>query len=132
MKKLFALILVFLAFVCLAPSVMAEGWTWTSSDESVVHVWPDGSLVVRGVGTAVLTGTAQDESESTVTISITVPEVYAAASSEMPYIGNTNTKKFHRFNCASVNDIKEVNKASIASREEAIDKGYKPCGRCDP
>ena len=132
MKKLFALILVFLAFVCLAPSVMAEGWTWTSSDESVVHVWPDGSLVVRGVGTAVLTGTAQDESGNTVTISITVPEVYAATSSETPYIGNLNTKKFHRFNCASVNDINVINKISFPSREEAVDEGYKPCGRCDP
>ena len=88
--------------------------------------------MVTGVGTATLTGTEQDDSGNTVTIIITVPEVYAAASSEAPYIGNTNTKKFHRFNCASVNDIEEGNKASIASREEAIDKGYKPCGRCDP
>lgn len=129
MKKVFALMLVMLMLV---PAAMAEGWSWTSSDESVVHVWPDGSLVVRGVGTAVLTGTAQDESGNTVTFSITVPEVYAAASSEMPYIGNRNTKKFHRFNCASVNDIKEGNKASIATREEAIEQGYAPCGRCDP
>jgi hypothetical protein len=129
MKKIFVLVLVMLSLV---PAAMAEGWTWTSSDESVVHVWPDGSLVVRGVGTAALTGTAQDESGNTVTISITVPEVYAAASSEMPYIGNGNTKKFHRFNCASVNDIKAGNKVSIETREEAIEQGYAPCGRCDP
>lgn len=124
--------LVFLILMAMTSVAIAEGWTWTSSDEKVIHVWPDGSLVVKGVGTATLTGTAQDGSESTVTISITVPEVYAAASSETPYIGNVNTKKFHRFNCASVNDINEGNKAYIASREEAIDKGYKPCGRCDP
>lgn len=129
MKKIFVLVLVMLALV---PAAMTEGWSWSSSDESVVHVWPDGSLVVRGVGTAVLTGTAQDESGNTVTITLTVPEVYAAASSEMPYIGNRNTKKFHRFNCASVNDIKAGNKVSIETREEAIEQGYAPCGRCDP
>lgn len=126
-KRIFVVILALLA---LASSAMAEGWSWISSDENVIHVWPDGSLVVKGVGTADLTGT--DESGNTVTISITVPEVYAAASSETAYIGNVNTKKFHRFNCASVNDIKAGNKVSIASREEAIDDGYKPCGRCNP
>ena len=129
MKRIAA---IFLILISLASFAVAEGWTWASSDESVIHVWPDGGIVVTGVGTATLTGTAQDESGNTVTISITVPEVYAAESSETPYIGNRNTKKFHRFNCASVNDINAVNKTSLASREEAIDKGYKPCGRCDP
>ena len=124
--------IVFMVLMLFASSALSEGWLWTSSDESVIHVWPDGSLVVKGVGTATLTGTAQDGSESTVTISITVPEVYTAASSETPYIGNSNTKKLHRFNCASVNDIKEVNKKFIESREEAIEDGYKPCGRCNP
>lgn len=126
-KYIIALILVLLFF---APSAIAEEWSWTSSDENVIHVWPDGSLVVKGVGTAELTGI--DGSGNTVTISITVPEVYAAASSETAYIGNMNTKKFHRFNCASVNDINANNKISLSSREEAVDEGYKPCGRCDP
>ncbi len=129
MKRIIA---IFLVLLSLAPAAIADGWTWTSSDEKVIHVWPDGSIVVTGVGTASLTGTAQDESGITVTISVTVPEVYAAESSETPYIGNRNTRKFHRFNCASVNDIKKSNKASIASREEAVDQGYDPCGRCDP
>lgn len=128
-KCIISILLVLLFF---APAAMAEGWSWTSSDENVIHVWPDGSLVVKGVGTATLTGTAQDDSGNAVTISITVPDVYAAASSETPYIGNMNTKKFHRFNCASVNDIKESNKVSLSTREEAIDDGYAPCGRCKP
>lgn len=122
--------IVLMILLLLAPAAMAEKWSWTSSDENVIHVWPDGSLVVKGVGTAELTGT--DGSGNTVTISITVPEVYAAASSETAYIGNINTKKFHRFNCASVNDINVKNKTSLSSREEAIDKGYAPCGRCKP
>lgn len=129
MKKIFFLALVMLTLV---PAAMAEGWTWTSSDESVVHVWPDGTIVVAGVGTAVLTGTAQDESGNTVTISLTVPEGYAAADSETPYIGNAKSKKFHHFDCTSVNDINEINKVRIATREEAVEEGYAPCQRCKP
>ncbi|MGN0792931.1 MAG: Ada metal-binding domain-containing protein [Aristaeellaceae bacterium] len=48
------------------------------------------------------------------------------------YIGNKGTGKFHDPSCSSVNDIKESNKVMLNSREEAISKGYKPCGRCKP
>ena len=55
------------------------------------------------------------------------PEVKEAA-----YIGNGNTLKFHYPNCSSVDDMKEKNKVSLFSRDEAISRGYKPCGRCKP
>lgn len=126
--KRFAVIL--LALVLCASAAMAEGWTWTSSDENVIRVWPDGSLVVSGIGTATLTGEAEDG--STVMINVTVPEDFATTDSKSPYIGNRNTKKFHHFNCTSVNDMKGSNKVSFSSREDAINEGYAPCGRCDP
>lgn len=122
--------IVFLILMHLASSALSEGWSWTSSDEAVIRVWPDGSIVIAGVGTATLTGTAQDG--EMVTINVTVPEDFAAADSESPYIGNRNTRKFHSYDCASVNDMKESNRAPLSSREEAIDQGYVPCGRCDP
>ena len=126
-KHIIAILLVLLSF---APAAMAEGWTWTSSDEAVIRVWPDGGFVVAGVGTATLTGSSPDS--EAVTITVTVPDDFADAVSEAPYIGNMNTHKFHDYDCASVNDINESNKISFSSREEAIDEGYKPCGRCDP
>lgn len=52
--------------------------------------------------------------------------------SSAPYIGNSNSKKFHISNCSSVDDMKESNKVAFASRDEAIDQGYEPCKRCKP
>ncbi len=49
------------------------------------------------------------------------------------YVLNTNTKKFHYSYCSSVDEMKEKNKKYVTwSREEIIDKGYKPCKRCEP
>ena len=55
-----------------------------------------------------------------------VPEVTAT------YIGNRNSMKFHYPDCASVADMAEHNKVPLASREDAIALGYKPCGSCKP
>jgi len=46
------------------------------------------------------------------------------------YIGNKKSKKFHRPTCRSL--PKESNRVYLSSREEAMDKGYDPCGNCKP
>ena len=52
---------------------------------------------------------------------------------EGSYVLNTNTNKFHRPSCDSVNDMKDKNKeVTKESRDEIIRKGYEPCGRCRP
>lgn len=49
------------------------------------------------------------------------------------YVLNTNTKKFHYPSCSSVKDIKSSNRSDYnGSREDIINQGYKPCGRCHP
>lgn len=49
------------------------------------------------------------------------------------YFLNTNTKKFHKESCESVRDIRDENKEMfVGSRQEVIDRGYEPCGRCKP
>lgn len=61
------------------------------------------------------------------------PETTTEPVKEVTYILNTNTKKFHYPNCASVGDMKEKNKSEFyGSRDEAIAAGYDPCGRCHP
>ena len=46
---------------------------------------------------------------------------------------NINTKKFHRPQCSSVDQMKEKNRQdSTMSYDEIIKKGYEPCGRCNP
>lgn len=49
------------------------------------------------------------------------------------YVLNTNTKKFHYPSCSSVKQIKDKNRDEYTgTRDELIDMGYSPCGRCHP
>lgn len=48
------------------------------------------------------------------------------------YIGNKNSHVFHLASCKSVKDMKEKNKVEFLTRDEAIEKGYRPCDRCKP
>ena len=49
------------------------------------------------------------------------------------YILNTNTMRFHLPDCQSVQDMKEKNrKEFFGTREELLEAGYSPCGRCRP
>lgn len=55
------------------------------------------------------------------------------ADSGTDYILNTNTKKFHYPDCPSVRKMKDKNKKEFhGTRDEAIAKGYDPCGNCHP
>lgn len=54
-------------------------------------------------------------------------------TSEDLYVLNRNTKKFHRPNCSSVQDIKPKNKQKFSGNTKAlIQQGYSPCKNCNP
>ena len=61
-----------------------------------------------------------------VTVERTLPETNAL------YIGNKKSLRFHLPSCNSVSTMKDKNKIEFSSREEAIERGYKPCGACNP
>ena len=46
------------------------------------------------------------------------------------YIGNINTKKFHRESCGSLPD--EKNRVYFETRDDAINRNYVPCKKCNP
>ena len=48
------------------------------------------------------------------------------------YIGNIKSKKFHRPDCSSAEDIEPENQTIFESRPDAVKAGYDPCGRCKP
>ncbi len=49
------------------------------------------------------------------------------------YVLNTNTKKFHYPDCRSVKQMKDKNKLiEETTREDLIERGYDPCGNCNP
>lgn len=57
----------------------------------------------------------------------------APSATEGHYILNTNSKKFHYPECSSVDDMSPKNKQDyIGTREDIINQGYEPCGRCNP
>ena len=54
------------------------------------------------------------------------------AEPQVMYIGNRNSHVFHTPDCDSVRTMKEKNKIEFYSRDEAVEKKYKPCSRCNP
>lgn len=49
------------------------------------------------------------------------------------YVLNTNSHKFHRSNCASVERMSEKNKRVVKeTREQILEEGYEPCKNCNP
>lgn len=60
-------------------------------------------------------------------------EPIATEKEGINYVLNTNSRKFHYPSCSSADDIKASNRRDVvATREELIAQGYKPCGRCHP
>jgi len=51
---------------------------------------------------------------------------------DVQYIGNKKSQKFHYPTCRSVSQMSEKNKIEFHSREEAVERGYRPCGECNP
>ena len=54
----------------------------------------------------------------------------SAENAEERYIGNKTTKIFHRPDCRSLPS--EKNTIEFFSRSEVVDRGYSPCGNCNP
>ena len=113
-----------------------DDYTYDSSDTNAVIIDEDGNFIAMNPGKATVTVSAMDGSGKRLTINVTVKErepVQAAAQvDQTTYIGNKSTKKFHYPWCSSVSRMKESNMVEITGRDQAIKKGYKPCGRCTP
>lgn len=76
------------------------------------------------------TNTAGSGSKATIAPKTTVAPKETVAPSSGTYIGNKNTKKFHRSTCNSL--PAEKNQVKFSSREEAVSAGYDACKRCNP
>lgn len=70
----------------------------------------------------------------TIIIETETPETEKTSSGTgTEYVLNTNTHKFHYSSCSSVKQMSEKNKDYFTgTRDEVIDMGYDPCGRCNP
>lgn len=79
----------------------------------------------------------QSISETASQPEIPVPVIDETDIEETPpepaYILNTNSRRFHKPFCRSVEQMKPENyQETSASREEVLEMGYTPCGNCKP
>lgn len=54
------------------------------------------------------------------------------SNNRITYVASTNSDKFHEPSCSQAKRIKEGNKITFSSREDAINAGYSPCSICCP
>lgn len=74
----------------------------------------------------------QKETQQPADTNVTQQETSQSAETQT-YVLNTNTHKFHKPGCYSVEKIKPENYAEFTgTREEAIAYGYDPCKNCNP
>lgn len=51
---------------------------------------------------------------------------------DTPYIGNRYRRTFHYRECASVDQMNPENQVPLQTREEALQKNFRPCKNCNP
>ncbi len=65
-------------------------------------------------------------------IRVDTPQTTQAETLRM-YVLNTSSMKFHLPDCSGVRTMKASNREDAQlSREELMERGYAPCGTCDP
>ncbi len=84
----------------------------------------EGTLVVETDGNTV--GISSSGSSPIAAVPAVVPTAEIGAA----YIGNKNSKAFHRPSCTSL--PAPQNQVTFGTRDEAIQGGYHPCTRCRP
>lgn len=99
----------------------------------------EGSIDFSTPGTYPIKITAADKhgnvmtKELNVTVKDPVQKEAAPTAAMHAYIANASSRKFHVPSCSAVRQMNESNKVEItATRDEMIDSGYDPCGRCNP
>lgn len=97
-----------------------KDWNWTTSNKDVASVWPDGSIIGSGYGTATLTGEAKDGSGRIAKIKATMKKIYTTCDSivvdtpdgvDFGYILNASgmSTVYSTGNCFSCEPLDDVN-----------------------
>jgi len=90
----------------------------TDRDGTVIFVSDGKTLTIRTLGSTIMTRAPNGAAP--------------AVPSGGVYIGNKNSKKFHRPDCQWAQKIAPYNRVIFKSRDEAIRAGYVPCKVCRP
>lgn len=129
MKKLFILLIIScLLCGCGSPENTPES---SSHKEITINLPTDNS--VNGYRTeSVQSSSSSKDMPDKIPVTDTKTETESSQNKSYLYIGNSNSKIFHKSDCTSAAKMKDSNKVSFSSREDAVNSGYSPCGRCSP
>lgn len=94
------------------------------ADAAVYRTDLQGDILAVSDGETITVTTARNESIQT------NPTEQTDEDADYAYIGNTNSKKFHRPTCQSL--PAEQNRIYFPDRATAVAEGYDPCGNCNP
>ena len=84
-------------------------------------------------GVSIDYATGESSADRTIVNDTSAQEETSLSEETQTYVLNTNTHKFHKPGCYSVEKIKPENYAEFTgTREEAIAYGYDPCKNCNP
>ncbi len=89
-----------------------------------------GDIIVESNGKDITVTTARNENIETNPTSYEHENVFKETESTGTYIGNKNSKKFHKPTCHSLPI--EKNRVYFSSRADAVNSGYDSCGNCHP
>ena len=89
-----------------------------------------GDIIVESNGKDITVTTARNETIETNPTSYEHENVSKGTKSAGTYIGNKNSKKFHKPTCHSLPI--EKNRVYFSSRADAVNSGYDSCGNCHP
>lgn len=91
------------------------------------------AVAAKTVTAAATTAAASKASSKSAANSGSVKSAPTQQNTEVTYVLNTNTHKFHYPTCKDTQKIKAKNYATTsASRDDVIAQGYSPCGHCHP
>ena len=100
----------------------------SSADGTIVNDTSAQEEIKQSTSTSV----QQEETQQPADTSVMQQETSQSEETQT-YVLNTNTHKFHKPGCYSVEKIKPENYAEFTgTREEAIAYGYDPCKNCNP
>lgn len=109
-----------------ADGVLMEAYSTEDNGEGVcfcvfIYNVQPGIEIDYATGDSWISGAAQKESDEN------------TDDSDIDYVLNTSTHKFHLPDCDSVTDMKPQNRKDYSgSKQNLIDQGYDPCKRCNP
>lgn len=123
MKKVLSLLVVFMMLSLVACSSAPDEYVVSESETQEEVIFEEEMEQLEET---------QEVAEPVVEAPAPVEASSSTQATQINYVGNANSYKFHEVDCSSVDQMNESNKVFMETREEAIDRGFEPCQRCNP